>query len=102
MVPGIIIALTWTYGFVIVGIIKAKEGAGRRLFGPTPFWCSISKHYIYLRYVGIYVWTWLTVSLIILLYVALFFIIRRNLDMDYKRPWRLSFHRALPPLPFAK
>ncbi|KZV95831.1 hypothetical protein EXIGLDRAFT_460065 [Exidia glandulosa HHB12029] len=93
-IPFVVVFISWTYRLGFVSGARASALPGKTLFAPSPYWCWISDHYNFERIPATYLWYWLTAGVSIVLYVPLYFVIRRNLDLDRERPWRLSVHRA--------
>lgn len=94
--PFAVVFFSWLYGIIFVAVAKAREVPGRKLFSPTPHWCWISQDYNFERIPAAFMWYWLAAGISTVLYVPLFFVIRRNLEFDTYQPWKMSF-RCSPP-----
>ncbi|KDR75049.1 hypothetical protein GALMADRAFT_248909 [Galerina marginata CBS 339.88] len=78
-----VIFLGWLFILLMVVIgTTVKRGPGKHYESPTPYWCWISKDYLQMRIWGEYFWFWITLTLSIVTYVALYLWSRGNIIID--------------------
>jgi hypothetical protein len=56
------------------------------------FWCWIGPSFIIERFAVFYIWVWLAFFFSIILYTALFFLVRGNVTVDEGTWWRFRIH----------
>ncbi|PPQ78887.1 hypothetical protein CVT24_012274 [Panaeolus cyanescens] len=87
------IGITWLFTVIIL-VIPNRVHRSDDYYGPTGFWCWITSKYSTERIVTEYLWVWLSAFVMVVLYGAMFLVMRGWVIIDEGVHWYKNYQES--------